>query len=361
MIHHSKKFQIWRTTLEKTVSKASLKKYLPELIDDGYIEVEEVPTGNGGSVKKIYHVRSLAHWAIYDDNAKLNGSLVNGSSMNGSSVNDITKPTDNQTNKNKTKLTQRARGDDASQNDDTTKGGGAELIDSDLIKKQTWLTSNDTAKNWIEYRRKAKIAEEAQRRIELKKEEALARKLAEAEANRPPEAQNLASVLKKRPDQANVLFRDKDALEGYLQGLTNEQIFGRWKHLVFIHNGAHSFPEHLGWAKGPTTEFIQTLRDNSLLAFTETCFQLTRLFGKEPRITKLCEIDGSKLAEKCSGVLRILAKEKKWVPNKELKDIFVAKDFNNENWNIDDWVVNMTNYAEKYANKKAFVNSWQVL
>ena len=99
-MHHSSKFQIWRTTLEKTVSKASLKKYLPELIDEGYIEIEAIPTGRGGAVKNVYHVRSVEHWAVYRDHASPNGSPLNGSPLNGSPTLDITKPTSNKTKEN---------------------------------------------------------------------------------------------------------------------------------------------------------------------------------------------------------------------------------------------------------------------
>ena len=106
-IHHAPKFEIWRTTLEKTVSKASLKKYLPQLIDEGYLEVDAIPTGRGGAVKKVYHVRSVEHWAVYRNHVSPNGAPVNRSPVNRSPVNrsptlDITTPNSNQTNSNKT-------------------------------------------------------------------------------------------------------------------------------------------------------------------------------------------------------------------------------------------------------------------
>lgn len=107
MIHHAKSFQIWRSTLERTVSNNSLKKYLPQIIEEGYVEVESIPTGRGGAVKNVYHVRSLEHWAVYRDCASPNpppvkGATVKGATVKGSPVEDITKPTSNKTNENKT-------------------------------------------------------------------------------------------------------------------------------------------------------------------------------------------------------------------------------------------------------------------
>lgn len=114
MLHHAKTFQIWRSTLEKTVSNNSLKKYLPQIIDEGYVEVESIRTGRGGAIKNVYHVRALEYWEVYRESASPNPPPIEGSPVSPnppplqpsplqpSPVEDITKTTDNQTKENQT-------------------------------------------------------------------------------------------------------------------------------------------------------------------------------------------------------------------------------------------------------------------
>jgi hypothetical protein len=64
MMTNDENFHISRAYLKKRFDNSTLCKYIEELIDEGYIEVEAVSRPTGGTMK-IYHVRSTRYWALY--------------------------------------------------------------------------------------------------------------------------------------------------------------------------------------------------------------------------------------------------------------------------------------------------------
>jgi len=64
MMSHGEYFRVKRTYLEERVSKASLAKYLPQLVSEGYLECESIASTRGG-YENTYHVRSLYDWPLY--------------------------------------------------------------------------------------------------------------------------------------------------------------------------------------------------------------------------------------------------------------------------------------------------------
>lgn len=68
MLTHSRNFQIWSTYLRKRFDQRTLKKYVAELTDEGYIRVERVTTSNNRTAN-VYHVNSIHEWSIYKDAA----------------------------------------------------------------------------------------------------------------------------------------------------------------------------------------------------------------------------------------------------------------------------------------------------
>lgn len=74
MMSHAGGFHVKRAYLEKRFDSKTLQKYVKELIDEGYIEVETV-SREGGGVVKLYHVRSVQYWAIYSQS---DDTLING-------------------------------------------------------------------------------------------------------------------------------------------------------------------------------------------------------------------------------------------------------------------------------------------
>lgn len=79
MMSHGEYFRVKRTYLEERMSKASLAKYLPQLISEGYLECESIASTRGG-YENTYHVRSLYDWPLYRqsvDGSPIDGRLVN--------------------------------------------------------------------------------------------------------------------------------------------------------------------------------------------------------------------------------------------------------------------------------------------
>ena len=79
MMSHGEYFRVKRTYLEERMSKASLAKYLPQLISEGYLECESIASTRGG-YENTYHVRSLYDWPLHRqsvDGSPIDGRLVN--------------------------------------------------------------------------------------------------------------------------------------------------------------------------------------------------------------------------------------------------------------------------------------------
>jgi len=74
MMSHGEYFRVKRKYLEGIFAKKSLAKYLPQLISEGYIEVESVQLKRGAP-ENVYHVCSICDWLIYRQNEY--GSLGN--------------------------------------------------------------------------------------------------------------------------------------------------------------------------------------------------------------------------------------------------------------------------------------------
>ena len=75
MMSHGEYFRVKRKYLEGIFAKKSLAKYLPELISEGYLEVESLQLKRGAP-ENVYHVRSICDWLIYRQIEY--GSLGNG-------------------------------------------------------------------------------------------------------------------------------------------------------------------------------------------------------------------------------------------------------------------------------------------
>jgi hypothetical protein len=105
MLSHASDFHIRNDYLRNRFSPVSLKKYLPELIQDGIIRREKVR--DGSSTITIFHTNPIDDWKLREDapdftRSSVNGSRMNGSRMNGSRMNALNKKKGNQTKSNKT-------------------------------------------------------------------------------------------------------------------------------------------------------------------------------------------------------------------------------------------------------------------
>ncbi len=104
MLRHATTFKIKTQYLRNRISPKTLKKYLPEIIQDGYVRLEKAKS-KCGSVENIYHTNPLGDWIIYKEAiptivpkgtpAKLthvpNGTVPNGTVPNGTP---LTKPSE---------------------------------------------------------------------------------------------------------------------------------------------------------------------------------------------------------------------------------------------------------------------------